>query len=48
MSGETVFQLLLDLQTRHRTTGILVTHNPEIAQRCSRILKLDGGVLQPY
>jgi lipoprotein-releasing system ATP-binding protein len=47
-SGDAVFQLLLDLQARHRTTGILVTHNPEIAKRCTRILKLDGGVLQPY
>ncbi len=47
-SGEVVFQLLLDLQARHRTTGVLVTHNPEIAQRCTRILRLDGGVLQPY
>jgi lipoprotein-releasing system ATP-binding protein len=47
-SGEAVFQLLLDLQARHRTTGVLVTHNPEIAQRCTRILRLDGGVLQPY
>jgi lipoprotein-releasing system ATP-binding protein len=47
-SGDAVFQLLLDLQARHRTTGILVTHNPEIARRCTRILRLDGGVLQPY
>ncbi len=47
-SGDAVFQLLLDLQARHQTTGILVTHNPEIAQRCTRILRLDGGVLQPY
>ncbi|HEX4965153.1 MAG TPA: ABC transporter ATP-binding protein [Thermoanaerobaculia bacterium] len=47
-SGDAVFQLLLDLQARHRTTGILVTHNPEIAQRCTRILRLDGGVLQSY
>jgi lipoprotein-releasing system ATP-binding protein len=47
-SGETVFQLLLDLQARHHTTGVLVTHNPEIAQRCTRILRLDGGVLHPY
>jgi len=47
-SGDAVFQLLLDLQARHCTTGILVTHNPEIAQRCTRILRLDGGVLQPY
>ena len=27
-SGDAVFQLLLDLQARHRPTGILVTHNP--------------------
>jgi lipoprotein-releasing system ATP-binding protein len=47
-SGDNVFQLLLDLQARHRTTGILVTHNPEIAERCTRIQRLDGGVLHPY
>ena len=47
-SGENVFALLLDLQARHRTTGILVTHNPEIAERCTRIQRLDGGVLHPY
>jgi lipoprotein-releasing system ATP-binding protein len=45
-SGEQVFSLLLDLQARHRTTGVLVTHNPEIAARCTRILKLDSGMLQ--
>jgi lipoprotein-releasing system ATP-binding protein len=47
-SGEHVFELLLALHARHRTTGILVTHNPEIARRCARILRLDGGVLHPY
>jgi len=47
-SGEHVFELLLDLQARHRTTGILVTHNPEIAQRCTRILRLEGGALLPF
>lgn len=47
-SGEHVFELLLDLQARHRTTGVLVTHNPEIAQRCTRTLRLEGGSLQPY
>jgi len=44
-SGEQVFRLLLELQARHRTTGILVTHNPAIAERCTRILKLEGGTL---
>ena len=47
-SGEAVFALLLSLQARHRTTGILVTHNPEIARQCTRTLRLDGGVLHPY
>jgi lipoprotein-releasing system ATP-binding protein len=47
-SGETVFALLLALQARHGTTGVLVTHNPEIARRCTRTLRLDGGVLHPY
>ncbi len=45
-SGEGVFDLLLNLQSRHGTTGILVTHNPEIARRCTRILRLEGGVLE--
>src|SRR6185369_3077791 len=44
-SGDQVFRLLLELQARHQTTGILVTHNPEIASRCTRILRLDGGTL---
>jgi len=44
-SGELVFQILLELQARHRTTGVLVTHNPEIAARCTRILRLDAGHL---
>jgi lipoprotein-releasing system ATP-binding protein len=47
-SGEQVFQLMLELQARHGTTGLLVTHNPGIAERCARILSLEGGVLEPY
>ena len=47
-SGEQVFALLLALQARHGTTGVVVTHNPGIAERCARILALEGGMLQPY
>jgi lipoprotein-releasing system ATP-binding protein len=47
-SGDHVFGLLLEMQARHRTTGILVTHNPGIAARCSRALELTGGGLQPW
>jgi lipoprotein-releasing system ATP-binding protein len=45
-SGEHVFGLLLEMQARHRTTGILVTHNPGIAGRCSRVLELVDGRLR--
>ncbi|HWN45571.1 MAG TPA: ABC transporter ATP-binding protein [Thermoanaerobaculia bacterium] len=46
-SGEQVFRLMLELQARHGTTGVLVTHNPEIAGRCTRILRLEAGHLVP-
>jgi len=48
VSGDSVFGLLQTLQKLHGTTAVLVTHNPEIAERCGRILQLDGGLLQPY
>jgi lipoprotein-releasing system ATP-binding protein len=44
-SGEHVFQLLLELQARHGITGVLVTHNPQIASRCTRTLRLEDGHL---
>jgi len=46
-SGEQVFELMLELQDRHRTTALVVTHNPELAGRCGRVLALEGGVLHP-
>jgi len=45
-SGSVVFDLLLDLQRRHGTTALVVTHNPELARRCARILTLDGGIVR--
>jgi lipoprotein-releasing system ATP-binding protein len=45
-SGEQVFTLLLDLQRRHGTTTLMVTHNPGIASRCGRVLRLEDGVLR--
>ena len=44
-AAQQVFELLLDLQKRHGTTTILVTHNPELAARCGRILRLENGAL---
>ena len=46
-TGERIFELLGRLQRSHDLTSILVTHNSSFAQRCDRILKLEGGVLVP-
>lgn len=46
-SGEQVFELMLELQGRHGTTALVVTHNPELARRCGRVLALEGGTLRP-
>jgi lipoprotein-releasing system ATP-binding protein len=46
-TGEMIFELLGRLQRSHELTSILVTHNNSFAQRCDRILRLDGGVLVP-
>jgi len=45
-SGERVLEQLVNLQKSHGTTAVLVTHNPDIAARCDRVLELSGGVLR--
>ena len=47
-SGERVFELLTRLQARHGTTALVVTHNPELAGRCGRVLELRGGQLRAW
>jgi putative ABC transport system ATP-binding protein len=44
-TGDHVFELLRAMASRHGTTMVLVTHNPEIANRCGRVLLLDEGLL---
>lgn len=44
-SGDEVMELLEELQSQEGTTAIVVTHNPEIAGRCGRILELVDGSL---
>ena len=46
-AGDRVFELLIRLQQRRGTTALVVTHNPELAGRCARLLRLEGGVLRP-
>ncbi len=39
-TAEEVFQVLLRLHAELRPTTLLVTHNPSLAQRCQRIVRL--------
>ncbi len=47
-SAVRVFDLMIALQERHGTTALVVTHNPELAGRCGRVLKLEGGRLEAF
>ena len=42
-----VFDIMLELQQRRQTSFIIVTHEPGLAARAGRILRLADGVLQP-
>ena len=42
-SGSKVIELLFELNRENGSTLILVTHDPQLAQRCSRQLILQGG-----
>jgi putative ABC transport system ATP-binding protein len=42
-TGERVGELLFTLNQEHGTTLVLVTHDARLAERCDRIVELDGG-----
>jgi putative ABC transport system ATP-binding protein len=42
-TGETVIELLFELNEQNRTTLVLVTHDLDLAQRCDRILHMEAG-----
>ena len=42
-TGEQVMKMLFNLQSQHGTTLILVTHAPQLAAHCSRLIKLADG-----
>jgi len=45
-TGQVIMDLLFDLRTRHGTTLILVTHEPELAARCDRVIRLRDGRIE--
>lgn len=44
-TGGAIMELLFGLNARHGATLILVTHAPELARRCDRVLHLNDGHL---
>jgi len=42
-TGETIINLLFELNRENQTTLILVTHDPVLAARCQRTIRIDAG-----
>jgi energy-coupling factor transporter ATP-binding protein EcfA2 len=42
-NGEAIMDLLFGLRDRHGATLVLVTHAPELAARCDRVIRLRDG-----
>jgi putative ABC transport system ATP-binding protein len=46
-TGEKIMDLLFGLNASTRTTLVLVTHDPALARRCERVIRLDAGRIAP-
>lgn len=44
-NGQAIMDLLFGLRDRHGATLVLVTHAPELANRCDRVIRLRDGLL---
>jgi putative ABC transport system ATP-binding protein len=42
-TGGVVMDLLFDLRARHGTTLLLITHDPALADRCGRVVRIADG-----
>jgi putative ABC transport system ATP-binding protein len=45
-TGEAIIELLFGLRERHDATLVLVTHAPDLAERCDRVIRLADGRLE--
>ncbi len=46
-TGEAIMALLMQLRDRHGATLVMVTHSPELAARCDRVVRLRDGKIDP-
>jgi putative ABC transport system ATP-binding protein len=46
-TGEAIMDLLMQLRDRHGATLVMVTHSPELAARCDRVVRLRDGKVDP-
>jgi putative ABC transport system ATP-binding protein len=46
-TGAQVIELLFAMQRRHRTTLVLVTHDPTLAARCETTIRMADGRIMP-
>jgi putative ABC transport system ATP-binding protein len=45
-TGDAIIDLLFGLRDRHGSTLVMVTHAPELAARCDRVIGLRDGALE--
>ena len=46
-TGSSIIDLLFQLRTRRNTTLVLITHDPSLAARCDRMVRLHDGRIVP-
>jgi putative ABC transport system ATP-binding protein len=45
-NGQAIIDLLFGLRDRHGATLVMVTHSPELAARCARVIRLRDGCIE--